>query len=315
MRQWQLEAAVEGATSSLFFLSGPERNKETCGQSRIGIRDFDPADGTPTASERASSCDSGRSQGATRGISVFPRRKIGGLAPSKHRAPVTLDYQALEGLFDLPQPDAARELGIALTTLKHACRRLGVSRWPYSRKRMDCSESGAADGAADERHAASQCTALSDQGLSDSSGERRAGGSSGGASGTSSQAGDKESDCTTSFASGDAGLDVLLSDSSEVYDRRHDPESDGPFEADTLIEDGAQCANDLARCPALLHPAPGVGATGPAAQAAAPRVTERMPGGWAVPCSWWLVPDAGTREAERDSEFWSMLPFEVPWSI
>ena len=93
------------------------------------------------------------SEGDAGTVSLFPRRKLGGSPPSKHRAPVKLDYQTLEGLFDMPQTDAARELGLALTTLKHACRRLGVRRWPYSRKRVACSAQAAAD-----EHARADCS-------------------------------------------------------------------------------------------------------------------------------------------------------------
>jgi hypothetical protein len=67
-------------------------------------------------------------------LALFPRRKLGGNIPCKRRAPVQIDMEALQGLYDMPQPDAARELGIALTTLKQACRKLGIKRWPYARK-------------------------------------------------------------------------------------------------------------------------------------------------------------------------------------
>lgn len=36
-------------------------------------------------------------------------------------------------MFHLPQPDAAKALGISLTTLKQVCRRHGMFRWPYRR--------------------------------------------------------------------------------------------------------------------------------------------------------------------------------------
>ena len=67
-------------------------------------------------------------------LALFPRRKLGGNIPCKRRAPVQIDLEALQGLYDMPQPEAARELGIALTTLKQACRKLGIKRWPYARK-------------------------------------------------------------------------------------------------------------------------------------------------------------------------------------
>ncbi|EKX46335.1 hypothetical protein GUITHDRAFT_107941 [Guillardia theta CCMP2712] len=49
---------------------------------------------------------------------------------------VNLDLNALEQLFNYRQEDAAAMLGISMTSLKIACRRLGVSRWPYSRSRQ-----------------------------------------------------------------------------------------------------------------------------------------------------------------------------------
>eukprot|EP00960_Hanusia_phi_P041445 754994-Hanusia_phi.AAC.2 len=49
---------------------------------------------------------------------------------------VNLDLNALEQLFHYRQEDAAAMLGISMTSLKIACRRLGVSRWPYSRSRQ-----------------------------------------------------------------------------------------------------------------------------------------------------------------------------------
>ncbi|EKX30977.1 hypothetical protein GUITHDRAFT_122818 [Guillardia theta CCMP2712] len=41
----------------------------------------------------------------------------------------------IRSLFYLKQEDAAVQLGISLTSLKTACRKLGISRWPYSRTR------------------------------------------------------------------------------------------------------------------------------------------------------------------------------------
>lgn len=69
-------------------------------------------------------------------IHMFPRRKADGVGvpASTRRAPVRFDLADLEALFELPQPDAARKLGISLTALKQACRKLGVQRWPYQRQ-------------------------------------------------------------------------------------------------------------------------------------------------------------------------------------
>lgn len=47
------------------------------------------------------------------------------------------DRESFASLFAMPQPDAARKLGICLTSFKRACRKLGLIRWPYSRKKND----------------------------------------------------------------------------------------------------------------------------------------------------------------------------------
>ena len=49
------------------------------------------------------------------------------------RPPARVDVERLKTMFGMPQSQAAKVLGISLTTLKQVCRRLGVSRWPYRR--------------------------------------------------------------------------------------------------------------------------------------------------------------------------------------
>jgi hypothetical protein len=51
----------------------------------------------------------------------------------KGRPPVKVDVGAVRALFNVPQPVAAKSLGISLTALKQLCRKLGVARWPYQR--------------------------------------------------------------------------------------------------------------------------------------------------------------------------------------
>ena len=65
---------------------------------------------------------------------VFPRRKKGELERSNSTS-LSLTLKDVKGLFHLRQSDAARTLGISLTAMKNACRRLGIWRWPYSRQR------------------------------------------------------------------------------------------------------------------------------------------------------------------------------------
>ena len=85
-------------------------------------------------------------------VEVFPRRKAGESAstPARGRSPVHLNYSAVAALFDTPQTEAARRLGISLTALKQASRKLGILRWPYTRlekalartKTLDLTEAG-----------------------------------------------------------------------------------------------------------------------------------------------------------------------------
>jgi len=78
-------------------------------------------------------------------VLIFPRRKtldkesanlkLGSttLWGSKQREPTAISMCTLSPLFQLPQAEAAQRLGVALTSLKVACRKLGVRRWPYAR--------------------------------------------------------------------------------------------------------------------------------------------------------------------------------------
>jgi hypothetical protein len=178
---------------------------------------------SPTAPERASS-DTASSDAGGGAVSLYPRRKHGGCPPAKHRTPVTLDYETLESLFDMPQPDAARELGIALTTLKHACRRLGVTRWPYSRKRATPSARGLAS-ASSQRSASSDCSTTESSTIT----------------ALGSPYPDDVVDCKALDASHDDSSDVsvakLSADSSpEVHSTENDPVMADPFALDALNE-------------------------------------------------------------------------------
>jgi len=71
-------------------------------------------------------------------VSLFPRRKAGQTAAERkakkgEARPMTLDRKSIEALFGKPQAKAANDLGIALTTLKQLCRKMGIVRWPYQR--------------------------------------------------------------------------------------------------------------------------------------------------------------------------------------
>ena len=61
---------------------------------------------------------------------IFPRRKASQLV----KAPaMQLKSKELTELFHLPLHKAASKLGISPTTLKRACRKIGIFQWPYRR--------------------------------------------------------------------------------------------------------------------------------------------------------------------------------------
>ena len=69
-------------------------------------------------------------------VCIYPRRKAGEKdagTSAKGRPAMQLGYSAVAALFDIPQGEAAQRLGISLTALKTASRKLGISRWPYTR--------------------------------------------------------------------------------------------------------------------------------------------------------------------------------------
>jgi hypothetical protein len=73
----------------------------------------------------------------TERVHLYPRRKSGADADAvpfaKGRQPVELTRSVISAMFGMPQPYAARDLGISLTALKQVCRKLGIVRWPYMR--------------------------------------------------------------------------------------------------------------------------------------------------------------------------------------
>ncbi|EKX42650.1 hypothetical protein GUITHDRAFT_111329 [Guillardia theta CCMP2712] len=78
-----------------------------------------------------------------RPIKIFPRRKQG--QPS--RGPdVYLTHDRLASFFHMRQKDAAEKLGISLSAMRSACRRLGIERWPYSKSEREEEEGGSKDG-------------------------------------------------------------------------------------------------------------------------------------------------------------------------
>lgn len=59
-------------------------------------------------------------------------------------APIEVSYEMLSDNFHLPMFKVAENLGIGATTLKHICRKFGLSEWPYRKimrlKRLDTPE-------------------------------------------------------------------------------------------------------------------------------------------------------------------------------
>ena len=83
-------------------------------------------------------CDSMHRRDPSRFVVLYPRRKPysvpeEGSVPGKRLKPVRIDHSTVLSLGHLPQPDAAKQLGISLTSLKHVCRKLDIERWPYQK--------------------------------------------------------------------------------------------------------------------------------------------------------------------------------------
>ena len=53
-------------------------------------------------------------------------RKVG-------RPAIQIDKDAITALFEMPQPEAARRLGVSLSGLKKVCRKHDILQWPYKR--------------------------------------------------------------------------------------------------------------------------------------------------------------------------------------
>lgn len=68
-----------------------------------------------------------------------PRRLVGtGIKKMTKHGRYTSDItlEEMEGYYHLPAYEAARRMGIGLTILKRLCRKFGVKRWPYQRRRF-----------------------------------------------------------------------------------------------------------------------------------------------------------------------------------
>jgi len=70
-----------------------------------------------------------------RSVWFFPRpskKEDAELGPLRH---ISVDYEVLESLFHLNLKDAARKLGLCITTFKKACRRFHLAKWPRKAQR------------------------------------------------------------------------------------------------------------------------------------------------------------------------------------
>jgi hypothetical protein len=75
-----------------------------------------------------------------RSVLLYPRRKQADRSnaavqqPQRGRKPIAIERSTFEAVFHMPQPDAAKQLGISLTSMKQVSRKLGLTKWPYRRQ-------------------------------------------------------------------------------------------------------------------------------------------------------------------------------------
>jgi hypothetical protein len=63
-------------------------------------------------------------------LKIYPRcKQVDGQV--QHPQPVVLSLMTLEEYFSLPLNEAAKKLGVCETSLKCACRKIGIKKWPY----------------------------------------------------------------------------------------------------------------------------------------------------------------------------------------
>jgi len=70
----------------------------------------------------------------TQRLTIVPRTKdVNGIVHQP--LPVELTIERLEEHFSLPLNEAAKQLGVCETSLKSACRKIGITKWPYRKVR------------------------------------------------------------------------------------------------------------------------------------------------------------------------------------
>eukprot|EP00961_Rhodomonas_salina_P143609 1932735-Rhodomonas_salina.4 len=70
-------------------------------------------------------------EGSEADVTIFPRRKQGQDKLGRNRPAIKITRPVLEQLFNIPQKQACKRLGICATVMKRVCRKLGVHKWPY----------------------------------------------------------------------------------------------------------------------------------------------------------------------------------------
>ena len=65
-------------------------------------------------------------------VHVIPRSSSQDAFPTS--SPVDVDLETLKSKFGMRLSDAAKSLGISMTSFKQVCRKLGVARWPRSQR-------------------------------------------------------------------------------------------------------------------------------------------------------------------------------------
>jgi hypothetical protein len=71
-------------------------------------------------------------------VKIFSRRKVGESSHQcprgRRRCPLEFNLETISAMSNMPQAHAALKLGVSVTSMKQICRRLGIDRWPYTRK-------------------------------------------------------------------------------------------------------------------------------------------------------------------------------------
>jgi len=68
-------------------------------------------------------------------VLVYPRRKMGEEKMGSERPPVVVTRDYLKSSFHMPLTTVAKNLNISATVLKQLCRRVGIQKWPYKRRK------------------------------------------------------------------------------------------------------------------------------------------------------------------------------------